>query len=220
MAYEAAILDLDGTILDTLDDLAAAVNHALGAFGLPEQSREHTRLSVGNGIRRLIARSVPEGTDPQLEEQVFEEFRSFYATHANVLTGPYPGMPELLVRLRAAGVKLAVVSNKGDNVVQALIEEHYPGIFDHVAGEKEGVPRKPAPDSTLAALAALGASPERTAYVGDSEVDVATASNAGLPCITCTWGFRTRDVLEAAGATTFVDSMEELEQALLANPRQ
>ena len=215
MKYHAAILDLDGTILDTLDDLANSVNHALAAFGLPEHTREHTRASVGNGIRRLIARSVPEGTPIEVEEQVFLEFRSHYAAHANVLTVPYPGIPELLEHLRAAGVRLAVVSNKGDAIVQDLVAQHFPGMFDVVAGEREGVPRKPAPDSTLVAIAGLGADPASTVYVGDSEVDIATAKAAGLPCVSCTWGFRSREALVAAGATTFVDSMEELERAIV-----
>jgi phosphoglycolate phosphatase len=213
----AAVFDLDGTILDTLGDLAAAMNHALRANGLPEQSIEHTRESIGSGIRLLVERSVPAGCDPELADAVLGDFRSYYASHARVLTRPYPGVAEAVAALKREGVACGVVSNKIDEVVKELVEAYFPGAFAASVGERPGVPRKPAPDSTLAVLEELGvpASPERAVYIGDSEVDVATAQAAGLPCICVTWGFRSRDELLAAGATTLVDSPEELVPAVL-----
>lgn len=213
----AAVFDLDGTILDTLGDLAAAVNHALRAHGLPEQGIDHTRASVGNGIRLLVERSVPEGCDPELIEAVLADFRSYYAAHARDLTRPYPGVAEAVDALGRAGVACGVVSNKVDGVVKELVGAYFPGAFKTSVGERPGVPRKPAPDSTLAVLKELGvaASSGRAVYIGDSEVDVATAQAAGLPCVCVTWGFRGRDQLIAAGATTLVDSPEELVGAVL-----
>ena len=175
------------------------------------------RRFVGNGIALLIHRAVPAGTPADVEAAVLEDFKRHYGAHCEDHTGPYPGIPQMLERLRAAGVALAVVSNKADFAVQELVERQFPGTFDAVLGENEaaGISKKPAPAMVEAALARMGRSRDGMVYVGDSEVDVQTAANAGCPCLSCTWGFRTRDELTAAGATTFVDTPEELAEVLL-----
>lgn len=215
--YTTAVFDLDGTLLNTLDDLHASANAALLAHGLPQRTLDEVRRFVGNGIRRLIRRAVPEGTPRALEESVYEDFCAHYAAHCEDRTAPYPGIPDLLEHLRAAGMRLAVVSNKGDFAVQELIARQFPDTFDAVLGEAEdrGVRRKPAPDMVVAALSRMGADRAGAVYIGDSEVDVQTAANVGCPCLSCTWGFRDRGDLLAAGAKSLVDSPMELELALL-----
>ena len=216
-AYKTAVFDLDGTLLDTLEDLMLSTNAALAAHGMPEHSLEDVRRFVGNGVALLIKRAVPTGTPADVEAAVLEDFKRHYGAHCEDHTGPYPGIPQMLERLRAAGVALAVVSNKADFAVQELVERQFPGTFDAVLGENEaaGISKKPAPAMVEAALALMGRSRDGMVYVGDSEVDVQTAANAGCPCLSCTWGFRTRDELTAAGATTFVDTPEELAEVLL-----
>lgn len=217
-AYETVVFDLDGTLLNTLEDLHLSTNAALAAHGMPAHTLDDVRRFVGNGIRLLIHRAVPAGTPAATENAVYQDFCAHYAAHCEDHTGPYPGVPELLAHLRAAGVRLAVVSNKGDFAVQELIARQFPGAFDAVLGECEerGIRKKPAPDMVNAALERMGATRAGLVYVGDSEVDVQTAANVGCPCITCTWGFRGRDELLAAGATTLVDTPAELERVLLA----
>lgn len=218
MGYDAAIFDMDGTILDTLDDLASSTNATLAAFGMPARSTDEVRQFVGNGIRRLISRAVPAGTDEATQDRVFDAFCTYYAEHDAVVTAPYPGIPELLTDLRNHGVALAVVSNKGDFAVQSLVRRYFPDAFGFAVGERDGIRRKPAPDSVFAALEALGVDAERAVYVGDSEVDIQTAWAAGLPCISCTWGFRSVDTLRAAGARCLVHTTDELAHAIL-DPR-
>ena len=216
-AYSTAIFDLDGTLLDSLEDLHLSTNVALAEHGLPARSLEEVRRFVGNGIRKLVERAVPAGTGAAEQEAVYEDFCAHYAAHCEDNTGPYPGIRELLARLRAAGVRLAVVSNKGDFAVQELVARQFPGAFDAILGENEaaGIRKKPAPDMVEAALARMGADRDGMVYIGDSEVDVQTAANVGCPCISCTWGFRSVDDLLAAGATTFVNTPAELERVLL-----
>ena len=216
-AYKTAVFDLDGTLLDTLEDLMLSTNAALAAHGMPEHSLEDVRRFVGNGVALLIKRAVPTGTPADVEAAVLEDFKRHYGAHCEDHTGPYPGIPEMLTRLREAGVALAVVSNKPDFAVQELVERRFPGTFDAVLGENEaaGISKKPAPAMVEAALARMGRDREGMVYVGDSEVDVATAANSGCPCLTVTWGFRTREELLAAGATTFVDTTEELARVIL-----
>lgn len=216
-AYQTAVFDLDGTLLNTLEDLHLSTNAALAAHGLPARSLEEVRRFVGNGIRKLVERAVPAGTGAAEQEAVYEDFCAHYAAHCEDHTGPYPGILELLARLRAAGVRLAVVSNKGDFAVQELVARQFPGAFDAILGENEaaGVRKKPAPDMVLAALERMGADRDGMVYIGDSEVDVQTAASVGCPCISCTWGFRSVDDLLAAGATTFVNTPAELERVLL-----
>ena len=220
-AYATAVFDLDGTLLNTIEDLWISTNAALSAHDMPTHTLDDVRRFVGNGIRKLIERAVPAGTGAAEQDTVYEDFCAHYAAHCEDHTGPYPGIPELLANLRAAGVRLAVVSNKGDFAVQELVARQFPDAFDAVLGENEaaGIRKKPAPDMVEAALTRMGASHEGMAYIGDSEVDVQTAANVGCPCISCTWGFRSVDDLLAAGATTFVDSPAELERVLLGTAR-
>ena len=222
-AYTTAVFDLDGTLLDTLEDLYCSVNAALAAHSLPERSSDEVRLATGNGIKLLIHRSVPEGTTAEAEATVFDDFRHIYAEHCEDHTAPYAGIPELLTHLREAGVALAVVSNKADFAVQDLIAKHFPGSFDAVLGENEaaGIRKKPDPAMVNAALAKMGhAAPASEdpgiVYIGDSEVDIQTARNCGCACLSCSWGFRDRAWLADAGATTIVDTPAELERVLLA----
>ena len=218
-AYQTVVFDLDGTLLDTLEDLTRSTNAALAAHGMPAHSIDDVRRFVGNGIALLIHRAVPAGTPADVEAAVLEDFRRHYGAHCEDHTGPYPGIPVLLARLRAAGLKLAVVSNKADFAVQELVQRQFPHTFDAVLGENEaaGISKKPAPAMVEAALALMGRTHDGLVYVGDSEVDVQTAANAGCPCLSCTWGFRSRDELTAAGATTFVDTPEELGRVLLGS---
>ena len=216
MAYQAAIFDMDGTLLNTLDDLAASTNAALAAHGMPGRTTDEVRQFVGNGIMNLVRRAVPEGTGEEERQAVFDTFCAHYAEHSAERTAPYPGILELLARLREQGVRCAVVSNKGDFAVQDLVRLYFPGAFDFAVGEREGIRRKPAPDTVNAALEALGVSRQEAVYVGDSEVDVATAEASGLDCIAVTWGFRSVQTLLDAGATTLVDTTDELFDRILA----
>ena len=216
-AYETVVFDLDGTLLNTIEDLHLSTNAALAAHGMPQHTLDDVRRFVGNGIRKLVERAVPAGTGAAEQEAVYEDFCAHYAAHCEDNTGPYPGIRELLARLRAAGVRLAVVSNKGDFAVQELVARQFPGAFDAILGENEaaGIRKKPAPDMVEAALARMGVGREGMVYVGDSEVDVRTAASVGCPCVSCTWGFRDRADLVAAGATVFVDTPDELGRVLL-----
>ena len=214
--YDTVIFDLDGTLLDTLEDLHLTLNFALGAHGMPRRTFEETRAFVGNGIRRLIERAVPAGTDVTTTDEVQATFDGHYARHCNDHTRPYPGVPELLERLRERGARVAVVSNKTQYAVDELVGIHFAGAFDAVVGVREGVARKPARDMVDVALSEMGAAAQadveggRAVYVGDSEVDVATAANAGLPCISVSWGFRTPDELREAGATRIVSDASDI----------
>ncbi len=209
------IFDLDGTVLDTLDDLALSVNLALRHFEYPERTREEVRAFVGNGIRLLVERAAPSGTDSAELDALFKEFKRLYSLHCADKTAPYGGIPELLKTLRDAGVTCAVVSNKADAAVKTLCEHFFGDAFAAAVGEREGVRRKPAPDTVLEVMSHLGASREETVYVGDSDVDILTAKNADIDCISVSWGFRSRDFLAASGASTTVDSPEELMSVLL-----
>ena len=214
MQYDLAIFDLDGTILDTLEDLYTSLNHALSSAGLPGRSMEETRQFVGNGIRRLIERAVPGGSDAALVDSVHAAFTAHYKLHCADHTRPYDGITALLQALRAEGMRTAVVSNKADYAVQALCTQYFPGLFDAVAGEREGIRRKPAPDAVLAVLDALDTPRERAVYIGDSDVDVLTANAAGLDGIAVLWGFRDEQCLRQAGAVRFADTPQALLAAL------
>ena len=215
MLYHTAIFDLDGTLLDTLQDLADSTNYALSLHHLPPRTVEEVRQFVGNGVGLLIHRAVPEGTAEELEGQVLRDFRAHYLLNMENRTAPYPGVPDLLDALRAAGVRTAVVSNKFDGAVKGLCQNYFGQRVEAAIGESQGVARKPAPDTVFRALAELGQAPEGAVYVGDSDVDILTAKNAGLPCIAVSWGFRSRAFLEANGARIIADTMQELEQLLL-----
>ena len=212
----AAIFDLDGTLLDTLGDLHAAVNVALAAFGLPPRSLDEVRRVVGNGIRDLMTKSVPEGTAYPHFEECLAAFRAHYSAHSTDLTHPYEGILELLRSLRARGIATAIVSNKFDGAVKALADHYFPDLIDVAVGEAPDRRKKPAPDTVLAVLDALSVRPEEAVLVGDSDVDILTAKNAGTAGIGVLWGFRDRACLAAAGAVTVAATARELEEALLA----
>ena len=204
------IWDLDGTLLDTLQDLAAAVNHALVKFGMPALGIDQVRQYVGNGVRRLMVLSVPDGDRNPQFEAVFAEFKAYYVDHCKVNTCLYDGIAATLAELKRRGYRMAVVSNKLQSGVDELYDEYFRDTMDVAIGERPEVARKPAPDMVFAALKALSASREEAVYVGDSDVDLATARNAGLPCISVLWGFRDRDFLLGHGATHFVESPEKI----------
>lgn len=214
MHYTSVLFDLDGTLLDTLGDLTAAMNRTLTRHGLPERTRQQMRAALGNGARRLMELSVPAGTNGALFETLLAEYNADYAAHCRIETAPYPGVDALLRQLHAQGRKLAIVSNKPDEAVRALRTEFFADTVPIAVGEKQGIRRKPAPDTLLTAMAQLGAERTSTVYVGDSEVDIATARAAGLPCISVLWGFRDRDLLEQAGAQQFAADTGELAKLL------
>lgn len=209
------IFDLDGTLLDTLEDLMDAVNYALRLYGMPERTLDEVRRFVGNGVRLLVERSVPDGAKNPKFEQVFDAFRGYYSVHCNDKTAPYTGILDLLRRLKERGYALAIVSNKLDSAVKELNEIYFNGIVDVAVGEREGVARKPAPDMVETALKELGRKKETAVYVGDSEVDVLTAENAGLSCISVLWGFRDRKFLEERGAAVFADEPADVEKLIM-----
>ncbi len=211
--YNIFIFDLDGTLLNTLDDLASSTNYALRTHGMPEHSIDEIRRFVGNGVRLLMERAVPQGAANPEFEAAFATFRQHYMLHSTDNTRPYDGIPEMLRSLKKRGCRLAVVSNKMMAATQALVAHYLPEI-DVAIGEHEaeGIRKKPAPDTVAEALRQLGLPPHPAGavYVGDSDVDLQTARNSGLPCISVLWGFRDRDFLSSHGATTFVHSPQEL----------
>jgi len=215
--YNTYIFDLDGTLLDTLRDLAASTNYALRQHGMPEHSIDDIRRFVGNGVRLLMERAVPQGAQNPLFDAAFADFRRHYMQHSLDTTQPYPGIPETLRELRRRGCRLAVVSNKMMAATQELVAHFFPDIKVAIGEhEAEGIRKKPAPDTVYEALRQLGIppsslqAPHDAVYVGDSDVDLQTARNSQLPCISVLWGFRDRDFLEAHGATHFISHPEEL----------
>ena len=216
MQYINVIFDLDGTLLNTLDDLYASTNYALAQHGLPKRTKDEVREFVGNGIRNLIRLAVAPHTSSELIDMVHATFDEHYSTHNLVKTAPYPGVIELVESLKSKGISCCVVSNKGDYAVQPLVQHFFPDLFDMVVGEREkdGIRRKPWPDTVLACMEAVGSSSSNSVYVGDSEVDLKTASNAGIPCISVSWGFRSEDLLLSNGATAIAHTTEELGTAL------
>ncbi len=208
------IFDLDGTLLNTIDDLCRSVNFALNSEGLHERSLDEVRSFVGNGIRKLIERSVPQGTDIDTEERVFSVFKAHYSSHSMVSTVPYGGIDELLRALKSRGILLGVVTNKADGPAKALMAHFFPDTFDSVVGERENVRKKPAPDSVLETVQVLGCDLGDTVYIGDSEVDFYTAENAGCGCVLVSWGYRTREMLEGFGVPV-ADSTAELLDKLI-----
>ena len=212
MKYKAILFDLDGTLLDTLEDMADALNRTMDRFALPRRSLREVRSFVGNGARRLV--ELAAGAEDTRLEEILSVYKEDYDRNYLIKTAPYPGIMALLDRLHEAGCLVGIVSNKPDSTVQSLSDALFEGNADISVGEKAGIRRKPAPDTVLAAMEALGVSKAETVYVGDSEVDVMTARAAGVPCISVTWGFRDRDVLEEAGAETFAQDCEALWQLL------
>ena len=209
--YNVYIFDLDGTLLDTLHDLASSVNYALQTHGMPTHSVDAIRGFVGNGVRLLMERAVPDGAQNPQFEATFATFRQHYMQHSLDTTCPYPGIAEMLHQLKQRGCRLAVVSNKMMAATQDLVRHFFPEIEVAIGEhEAEGIRKKPAPDTVFQALRQLGVGKEQAVYVGDSDVDLQTARNSGLPCISVLWGFRSRDFLLHHGATTFITHPAEL----------
>ena len=208
--YTTYIFDLDGTLLDTLDDLAASTNYALHQHGMPQHSRDEVRMFVGNGVGRLIARAVPENTPIETYEQVLQTFREHYLIHGLDRTKPYPGIMPLLRDLKQRGKLIAVVSNKFYAATQELCTHFFGPLVDVAIGEREDIRRKPAPDTVNEALRQLHADRASAVYIGDSDVDIATARNSAMPCISVLWGFRDRQFLIDNGATCLVSSPQEI----------
>lgn len=204
MRYETYIFDLDGTLLNTIDDLAISCNYALKAFGMPTYSHEEVKGFVGNGVRKLLERTVPNGTDNLQFEEVFALFRQHYLAHGTDHTCPYDGIMELLRNLKMNGKKIAVVSNKFCTATQELVDHYFGDSVDMAIGESKTIRKKPAPDMVFEAMRQLDATPETAVYIGDSDVDINTARNSALPCISVLWGFRTRQFLLNHGAETLV----------------
>ena len=213
--YELAIFDLDGTILDTLDDLTDSVNYALEQHSYPTRTKEEIRTFVGDGLLMLVRRAIAPETDENVIQTVLATQKAYYKDHCADKTKPYDGILELLDELKKADVKLAVVSNKADYAVQILCEQYFSGIFHMAVGEKEAVRKKPAPDSVYAVLDELQVEKERAVYIGDSEVDIETAKNAGLDAVLVTWGFRDTEFLREKGAKILVNDRNALKNALI-----
>ena len=215
MKYKLAIFDMDGTILDTLVDLAEAVNYALRKAGLPERSLQEVRSYLGNGMLRLIRLAAPEDASAELLAELKETFTEYYKAHCSANTRPYDGVVELIEELRARGVKTAVVSNKPDFGVQLLVRDYFPTSFDAAVGERTGIAKKPAPDSVNEVLRLLAISREEAVYIGDSEVDIETARNAGMTGVIVTWGFRDEDYLLSLKPDALAHDIKELRSELL-----
>ena len=215
MKYKAVIFDLDGTLLDTLEDLADSVNYVLKEAGYPVRTLEEIRAFVGNGIRKLIERSVPEGTSLDSIDHVHQNFIAYYREHCMEKTKPYDGIMEMLHALQNAGCKIAVVSNKADYAVQILCDKYFNNIFDAALGEQIGTPKKPAPDAVFKVLNTLNVSPSESVYIGDSDVDLLTARNSDMDEIIVDWGFRDREYLKEQGAKVLVSTSDELLNLIL-----
>ena len=213
--YELAVFDMDGTILYTLDDICNGVNEALVRHGLPRRDIDSIRRNIGHGIRHEIESSVPKGTDESVIDAVFHDFHAWYEVHCNDNTRPYEGIVELLQSLKEEGIRCAVVSNKADYAVKTLSDIHFKGLMEASVGEMEGIARKPAPDEVDEVLRLTGVDRKKAVYIGDSEVDIETARNAGMDCIAVSWGYRDRWMLEASGAEVIADNVEQLKHLLL-----
>ncbi len=210
--YTTILFDLDGTLLNTLEDLTDSTNYALEQFSMPRRTIEEVRRFVGNGIAKLIERAVPEGTEGALTEQVLACFKEHYGVHCADKTAPYPGVISLMKTLGKEGYKMAIVSNKAHEAVCELEEQYFKGLVDAVIGEQEakGIRKKPAPDMVYKVLEEFCCTPQEALYIGDSEVDRATAAHGGLDCLLVSWGFRERAMLETLNAAGIADSAEEV----------
>ena len=209
MQVKAIVFDLDGTLLDTLDDLWLSVNYTMDKFGFPHCDRREVRGFLGSGVRVLVEKSLPEDKKDMTDE-CLSVFKAYYDVHKDDNTRPYDGVIDMLKAVRAAGLKSAIVSNKYDAAVQQLKNVTFNGLVDFAVGEGNGIKTKPAPDGVLLALKNLGVSKDEAVYVGDSEVDLKTAENSGLKCVAVTWGFRDRDFLIECGAKNVIDATCEL----------
>lgn len=208
--FETYVFDLDGTLLETLKDLSASTNFALRQYDMPEHSIEDVRMFVGNGVKKLMERAIPNGLDNPKFEEVYATFRQHYLNHNLDTTKPYDGIPELLRELKGRGKKLAIVSNKFYAATQDLARHFFPDTIKVAIGERENIKKKPAPDTVVEALRQLGVSKEGAVYIGDSDVDIMTARNSGLPCASVLWGFRDKEFLLEHGATFFAEKPDDL----------
>ena len=211
------IFDLDGTLLDTLEDLHDSLNHVLGAHGMPLRTLDEARRFLGSGLLVLLKRATPEGTPDNLINEMYEEFRAYYNVHCLDKTGPYEGVLDMLKALHEKGYKTAIISNKVDSAVKELNTTFFSEYIDVAIGENEkaGIKRKPAPDMADKAMELLGVTPDEVVYVGDSEVDLETAAASNLPCIAVTWGFRDREYLASLGASVFADTPMEVVERII-----
>ena len=208
--YSYVIFDLDGTLLNTIDDLANAGNHVCALHGWPAHTVEEYKRMVGNGIPKLVERFAPAGTDRAALDRAFDEFMAWYGIHKEDKTAPYPGMHQLALDLKEVGVSAAVLSNKADEMAGPVVEHYYPGVFPVVQGALSGLPTKPDPTLLHKLMERMGADPKRTLFVGDSSVDIRTAKNGGLDSCGVLWGFRSRQELEAEGADYLAETPQEL----------
>ena len=215
MSYKAVLFDMDGTLLDTLEDLCDSTNHALAQMGYPLRGIEEIRRFIGNGAEKQIRRAVPEGTSEGKIMETLAAFRAYYQDHCQIKTKVYDGLLDVLSELKEKGVKMAVVSNKPDAAVKKLSREYFGDRLDYAIGPSDGVRCKPYPDMAEEALKALGVEKKDAVFVGDSEVDVQTGLNAGLDVIAVSWGFRLRQVVIEAGAKMIADDAGELEKLIL-----
>ena len=211
---DTVIFDMDGTVLDTLADLTASVNHVLDRFGMPRHDESDYRRFFGNGIRYALTCAAPKGTLESTIDEMLPIFREHYEAHCMDRTGPYEGIPELMKKLKENGYRMAIVSNKIDPAVKELNDRFFSEYVDVAIGEREGIKRKPAPDTVEQALKELGSSKERSVYVGDSEVDILTAVNSGMPCIAVLWGFRDREYLMENGGEIFAATPDDVFRVL------
>lgn len=207
---DTVIFDLDGTLINSLEDLRVSVNYALYGFKYPKQTLDMVRRNVGNGIEKLIERSLPDGKDNVNYEVCLEIFKEHYKTHMSVNTKPYPHIIETLAALKSRGYKLAVVSNKFDAAVKPLCQKYFKSLIDVAIGQSKDTKKKPAPDTVYIALDELGSTSETSIYVGDSEVDIQTAKNSGMDCISVSWGFKTKEFLKQNGASVIIDTPLEI----------
>ncbi|MCR4674306.1 MAG: HAD family hydrolase [Lachnospiraceae bacterium] len=212
MKYETILFDMDGTVLDTLEDLKDAVNYVLRTNNEPEHDLDTIRRFVGNGMKKLMIRAIPGGEENPTFEKQFQEYQDYYPPHSRIKTKPYDGITEFLEECKARGVKVGIVSNKQQIAVTELAEYYFEGLTQAAVGDGEGRCVKPAKDAPLEAMKRLEANPATTLYVGDSDVDGQTAKNAELDCVLVTWGFRDREVLEKEDHIAIIDSVEELYQ--------
>lgn len=210
MKYSTIIFDLDGTLMDTLKDLWLSVNYSLRTNNLPERSLEEVRTFVGNGVRLLIQRAIPEGSNEQTLNAVLQAFKEYYQAHCKDNSKPYDGIADAMRTLREQGRRIAIVSNKPQFGVTELHEEWFKDLAEVAVGEREGLKRKPAPDMVEVALKELGVSKDNAVYIGDSDVDIATAASSGMPCVSVLWGFRDKDFLTKHGATQFAEKPSDL----------
>lgn len=214
MSYKLAIFDLDGTILSTLDDLADSTNFALASHNFPTRTKEEVRRFIGSGVRKLIERALPEDMVEKHTDAVLATFLDHYKTNCNNKTKPYDGILTMLRTVRERGCKTAVLSNKADAPVQTLVKLYFDGLIDYAAGEKEGIPKKPAPDAVFAIMEHFGVESKNCVYIGDSDVDVDTAKNADIDYIGVDWGFRDRELLIARGAKIIAHTACELTELI------